>query len=210
MICSSDLTFVESPNGYHLPDGRRVPSVTEILRATGVSEDFSHVKPEDLEFRRILGTAVHWACHAFDDDDLDFESLDPRVQPYVLDAWSAWRINFGAMPVQRERRVYHPVRFYAGTLDGIFELRTGTRVLVDIKCGDPWDAAAQFQTAAYEAAYRLEHPDERIIDERLAVQLCPELTVPYRVTAYRDWTDFRKFEAFCVTYWEQAARRRRA
>lgn len=213
-VSGATLVFYEEPHEYWTPPGRHggrlVPSVTQILKAVGVSVDFDALeamRPGVIDFRRHLGTAVHTDAHAYDDNDLDLDSVDARVLPF-LNAWITWRENFVATPLQRERRVFHPVYQYCGTLDGIFDIGA-KRVLVDIKTGDPESAGARFQTAAYQAAYLAEHPDERL-DERWSLQLTPEHAVPYRITPYRDWTDFRKFQAFLTTYWEQAARRRNA
>jgi hypothetical protein len=62
-------------------------------------------------------------------------------------------------PLARERRVFHPGDFYCGTLDGVFARPSGLVVLIDIKLGDPFDAAAHLQTAAYQAAFAIDHPD---------------------------------------------------
>jgi hypothetical protein len=206
------LIFYPESHAYYTPPGReggrRIPSVTQILRAVGVSEDFDAIersRPGVVTFARDLGTAVHADAHAYDDADLDHETVDPRVRPY-LDAWIAWRDNYNAVPLHRERRVYHAAHQYCGTLDGIFDIG-GQIVLVDVKTGDPLAAGAAYQTAAYEAAHQAEYPDLRI-HERWSVQLTPENGVPYRITRYQDWTDFRKFQAFVTTYWAQAARRR--
>lgn len=206
------LIFYPESHEYYTPPGREggrlIPSVTQILRAVRVSEDFDAIeraRPGVVTFARDLGTAVHADAHAFDDQDLDVATVDPRVRPY-LDAWIAWRENYGAVPLQRERRLYHPLHGYCGTLDGIFDIG-GKTVLVDIKTGDPESAGARFQTAAYQAAYSAEYP-EVPITERWSVQLTPLNGVPYRITPYRDWTDFQKFTAFLTTYWAQAARRR--
>jgi len=213
MSSAACLQFDRDTHEYRLPDGRRVPGVTEILAATGISTDFadlaglSHALADAIERKRDLGTAVHDYCHAFDDDELDWERADPRVVPYVR-AWECCRQNLRLHPVARERRVFHPIFEYAGTLDGIFA-RGLHRVLVDLKLGDPEDAAANFQLAAYEAAWLMEHPDETI-DDRLAVQLCPDRSVPYLVTSYRafdTWQDFNKFTSFLTTYRHQAVRR---
>jgi hypothetical protein len=177
-----------------------------VLKAVGVSADFAKVPEGTLEFRRQLGTAVHIDAHAYDDNDLDWATVDDRVKPYI-EAWAEFRLAKNLEPTQRERRVYHRIFGYCGTLDGIFAY-DGASILIDIKTGDPEDAAAQFQTAAYEAAYRLDFPQDRI-DERWSVQLCPELRVPYRITPYTDFRDFQKFQAFLTTYHEQPARRRR-
>lgn len=217
-VTGKALVFYAEPHEYWTPPGREggtlVPNVTRVLSATGVSADFEGIdrrNPGVVDFRRQLGIAVHDDCHAFDDDDLDWPSVDDRVKPYVT-AWSTWRLNHRARPIHRERTVFHRVLFCCGRLDGIFELEDGKRILVDLKIGDPDDAAAHLQTAFYEAAYRLEFPDERI-DERWSVRLCPELVVPYRNTNYTTrpnaWRDIQKFQAVLTTYHEQAVRRRR-
>lgn len=211
VLSAASLTFEPETHTYRRGDGRVVPSVTEILRAVGVSVDFdalagvAHRVAQAIDLKRDIGTALHLDAHAFDDNDLDWTTVDPRVEPY-LRAWVTFRDNTGLVPVVRERRVYHPVFSYAGTLDGIFRAPTGTLVLVDLKVGDPADAAAHLQTAAYEAAYRAEHGGEPITD-RWAVRLCPELRVPYRVSKYTDWRDFQKFQACLTVFFEQPTRR---
>lgn len=211
-LSAAALSFNPAGHEYRLPDGRIVPSVTQILSGVGVSVDFDGLRAvsdrlsDQIETKRLLGTAVHADCHAFDDDDLVWATLDPRVAPYV-GAWGTFRTNTGLRPITRERRVFHPTLFYCGTLDGIFLTLQGRRVLVDIKTGDPDDSGCQYQTAAYAAAFVLEHPDEPI-EERWGVQLVPDRVIPYRVTPYTDWRDFAAFQVFKTTYDHQAARRR--
>jgi hypothetical protein len=212
---ASDVIFERIAHEYRLPDGRLVPSVTQILQAVGVSVDFEGLASlgrrvaDAIDLKREIGTALHADAHAFDDDDLDWNTVDPRVQPY-LSAWADFRENTGATPATRERRIYHPVYGYAGTLDGIFTLPNGKLVLVDIKTGDPDDSGCAFQTAAYLAAYQHEHALTGGLIERWGVQLTPDHAIPYRIHPYTDWTDFAKFQAFVTTFHHQAARRRRA
>lgn len=210
----SALSFDADRHEYRFGD-QLVPSVTQILHATGVATDFEELAALGprislaIGYKRALGTAVHADCHAFDDHDLD-ASADERVQPY-LQAWATFRENLHVEPEARERRVFNPLYFYAGTLDGVFRIGP-KRVLIDIKIGDPEDAGAAFQTAAYEAAYLIDHPDD-LITERWAVQLLPDRRVPYAITNYsaraESWRDFTKFQCFVTTYGEQAVRRRR-
>lgn len=189
--------------------GDVVPSVTQILRATGISADFealsslSREMRAAIELKREIGTALHADAHAFDDDDLDLDAVDPRVRPY-LDAWITFRLNSGVTPEIRERRVFHPTLRYAGTLDGIFTTPDGKRVLIDIKTGDPDDSGCQFQTAAYALA------SGHDIEERWGVQLIPGLKVPYRVSCYTDWRDAQTWQSIVTTFYAQHARRRAA
>jgi hypothetical protein len=216
MITAKDLRFSASDHVYTLSDGRVVPSVTTVLRAVGVSVDFEALREqsvrtrEAIDLKRDLGTALHMDAHALDDHDLDWATVDLRVEPY-LRAWATFRENTGLIPVTRERRVFHGWLFYCGTLDGIFATPNGKHVLCDIKCGDPSSAAGHLQTAAYEAAYQLEHALR--IDERWAVQLCPDKAIPYRIFNYSKrpdaWQDFARFQACLTVFNEQPDRRER-
>jgi hypothetical protein len=207
MITADSLAFDPIAHRYTLPDGRVVPSVTQILAATGIAVDFESRMTqyqglrEVIEQRRGIGTAVHADCHAWDDNDLDLLDVHPDVRPF-LNAWITFRTNSGFTPERRERLVYHAGLGYAGTLDAVGLIPSGRRILVDIATGDPKHSAKQFQTAAYAAAYT-----ENPIDERWAVQLTPDSGIPYRIHVYSDWSDFSKFSAFCTTYHHQACRR---
>lgn len=213
-MTAAALSFDAAVHEYRRADGQVVPSVTQVLSAVGVSVDFESLRGMSIqmaaaiELKREIGSALHADAHAFDDNDLDWTTVDPRVEPY-LRAWAVFRENSRLTPATRERRVYHPTFGYAGTLDGIFTLPTGRVVLVDIKTGDPEDSGCAYQTAAYEAAYQFEHPGQ-IIHERWGVRLTPDHGIPYRISPYSDWRDFTKFQAFLTTFHHQAARRRRA
>lgn len=214
LLSAADVTFEAVAHEYRLPDGTVIPSVTQILKAVGVAVDFEGLASlgrrvaDAIDLKREIGSALHADAHAYDDNDLDWSTVDPRVEPY-LRAWATFRENIGLIPTTRERLVFHPSYRFAGTLDGIFLTQSGERVLVDIKCGDPEDSGCAFQTAAYQCAFQAEHVDV-VIDERWGVQLTPDRQIPYRISPYTDWRDISKFQAFLTTYNCQAARRRRA
>ncbi len=164
-------------------DGAVVPSVTQILRDTGVSLDFDDLGgmskriADAIELKRELGTALHADAHAFDDDDLAWETVNPEVLPY-LEAWATFRGTYPHLkPATRERRVFHPAYRYAGTLDGIFLVGHETSVA---------------------------------LNARWSVQLTPGKKVPYRITEYSDWRDADVWKSIVTTYYAQHARRRAA
>lgn len=198
------LAFNAETHEY-VVDGVRVPSVTEILKATGVAVDFdelagrSHRLGRAISDKCALGQALHKDAHAYDDDDLVWDSVDARVRPY-LEAWVTFRERRNLQPTGRERRVYHPGLRYAGTLDGLFQQRDGTTVLADIKTGDPESAGARYQLAAYQLAFQAEHPDIPV-HHRWSVQLTPERSEPYRVQVYTDWRDFEVWKAIVTTFY---------
>lgn len=210
------LSFEPQSHTYRLPDGRVVPSVTTILRAVGVSADFEALRDlssrtaQAIDEKRDLGVAVHADCWAYDDHDLDWASVDPRVHPYVV-AWEIFRANLGIVPIQRERRLYSPTLDVCGTLD-VVGARRGhgdDRILIDIKTGDPEDAGARYQTAGYALLWNEEHPTQPIT-ARWSVRLMPDKSVPYRIHDYSDgWQDAACFRAFVTTFRCQHARRSR-
>lgn len=208
---AADLVFDAARHVYTLY-GVPIPSVTQILKATGVSTDFEGLKAtsqrrrQQIDARRDLGTVVHAACHAYDDDDLAWESLTADVQPFV-EAWAEFRRSSGLMPKLRERILYHGQRRYCGTTDGIFVADHTGPVMVDIKIGDPEDAGARFQLAGYCDAFLYEHRDHPPL-ARWSVQLCPERAVPYLIDPYHDYSDFTTWHAIVVTYYANATRRR--
>lgn len=212
-LTSTDLRFDVVGHQYFVGNVR-VPGVTEILKAVGVSRDFDALRDRSsrladaIEVKREIGHALHADAHAFDDDDLVWHSVHPDVEPY-LRAWQEFRANTDLVPLARERRVFHPQLWFAGTLDGVFVRASARRVLVDIKTGDPDDSGCQYQTAAYAAAWLLEHPDQ-VIHERWGVQLLPGRQVPYEIHTYTDWRDWQLFQTFNTTYQHQAASRDRS
>ena len=208
-MTAADLTFAAARHEYRTPDGRLVPSVTQVLRATGVSADYGaldQLAPESLAYRRDLGTALHADSHSFDDGDLNVAAVDPRVRPY-LDAWITCRVNLGLVPLTRERIVYDPMLGVCGTLDGLFAGRRSLGpILIDLTIGDPEAAAKRYQTAGYQLLWRANN-EGGMIAERWAVELTPDRAVPYRVHPYSDWRDEAVFRAICTTYFAQYARR---
>ena len=217
---SDRLVYDPATHTTRTATGIEVPHVTRILSAVGVSTDFEEVAERSwrmrdrLEHLRQRGTAVHADCHAYDDDDLDLDACDVRVRPFV-EAWAACRAEKGLVPVThaRERRVFHDLDWYTGIMDGLFR-RQGKFGVVDLKTGDPDDAAAHLQTAAYAEAYVREHPDVKI-EWRWAVWLRPGRRVPYTIVDYTDarrrpdcYLDYQKFRACLTVFREQPAQRR--
>lgn len=209
-MTAADIRFDPVRHEYTAPDGRVVPGVTSILRQTGVSVDFEALPNRDaIERKRAIGSAFHADTHSLDDGDLDWSSVHPDVLPY-LEAWATCRENKRLFPLSRERRVFDPTLWYAGTLDGIFLCEsTGKRVLVDLCIGDAAASAKRYQTAAYQRAYEIDHPDA-VIHERWAVEIRPEARVPYLIVPYTDWSDFQTWPAIVTTFHARPTARRSA
>lgn len=166
-------------------DGAIVPSVTRIISPL---YNFDMVGEELLRLAAERGSAVHKATELFDRDDLDEESLDPQLVPY-LEAWKRFRAETGFVPELIERQVYDSIHGYAGTLDRV-ALLGRTRAVVDIKTGSSLHPAVGVQLAAYQAALGKEGIQAL---GRYAVQLRPNGT--YRLEQYTSPHDLPTFFA---------------
>lgn len=145
LAAASLLTFDEARHEYRV-GGVVVPSVTQILRP--IRPDFSAISPEVLERKRALGTAVHLACELDDDGELDDETLDDALQPYVA-AWRKFKAEQRVEIIFNEKKLHHPRLMYAGTLDRVVEFPDGEMWLLDLKTSTDPHPSYGVQTAAY-------------------------------------------------------------
>lgn len=162
---------------------RRVPSVTQTLLPL---VDYSMVPKETLERARLLGQAVHRMTELYDQDDLDMESLDDELLPY-LTAWIKFRHETGFVPETIETRLYHPTLRYAGTPDrsGIVNRR---RAVIDIKKMLTLGPVIGIQLAAYQELYRANGTE---VLDRYALGLRNDGT--YRLQPFTDKSDWPVF-----------------
>jgi hypothetical protein len=148
-------------------DGRVVPGVTSILKSAGIghsdtTEDGFEVSEDVMEAARDRGTDAHYACQLLDEGDLDWDSLDEEIEPYVA-GYERWKESVGFVPDLIEQALYNETDDYCGIVD-----RCGwigeERVVVDLKTGSgglkPWHSV---QTAAYAACLPEEKWPQRIV-----------------------------------------------
>lgn len=202
---SAGLQFDPLAHVYTL-DGVAVPSVTTILSATGLVS-FDGVPQRTLEAARARGTRVHQAVHYLSEGLLDWETVHEADRGYV-EAGAAFLRDSGFLAHGQERRLFHPVHRYAGTVD-LFGLWDGQHAVADYKttAGNPADVCAHLQLAAYAEALRAAPPDEWFDltptqpIARLGVALHDDGT--YRVDRYRDPRDFSVFLAALTVFRHQ-------
>lgn len=178
----SALHFDEATHTY-TENGVRVPSVTQILAPLN---DLSFIKPDVLQFKRDLGTAVHKATELYDLGELDESTVSPLVQPY-LDGWIRLRAELPFEILGMEERVFHPAHRYAGTYDRLVML-DGKRCVWDLKTGGMFPSYGP-QTAAYKNAVEKQHGVR--IEGRYTVELRDDGT--YRLHAMEDPDDWPVF-----------------
>lgn len=126
-------------------DGKVVPGVSEILKETGQTKDWSAVDP----FYRDRGSAVHKAVELWIKGELDETSLDPVIVPY-FEQFKAWvKKEKIAGVLMAESPFYSEALGFAGTIDLI-----ANQVIWDVKCSKKLDKSSEFQYRAQGAAYR--------------------------------------------------------
>ncbi|KAI3591622.1 hypothetical protein D9X30_3447 [Cupriavidus sp. U2] len=178
----SALHFDEATHTY-TENGVRVPSVTQILAPLN---DLSFIKPDVLQFKRDLGTAVHKATELYDLGELDESTVSPLVQPY-LDGWIRLRAELPFEILGMEERVFHPAHRYAGTYDRLVML-DGKRCIFDLKTGAMFPSYGP-QTAAYKNA--VEKASGKRVEGRYAIELRDDGT--YRLHEMTDPEDWQVF-----------------
>lgn len=171
--------------------GINVPGVTSVLAPL---IDYSKVDPVLLERARLLGQAVHKTTELYDQDELDVDSLDPQLVPY-LDAWIRFRKEVDFQPLGIEQRVYHPTYRYAGTLDRTGLVR-GNMAVLDIKKMLVLGPVIGVQLAAYQNALNVVRPSVEVpypvrIADRYALGL--QADGAYRLQQYKDPADWSTF-----------------
>jgi hypothetical protein len=169
-------------------NGVIVPSVTQVLQSVGLP-DLSGVPADLLEWKAGLGTAVHRATELDDLGDLDEESLDPAIKPY-LEAYRKFKEESGFCPLVAEGKLYHPKYQYAGTFDRICGISNGDLVLVDLKTGIADPKIVGPQLAAYVEAWHAQ-PNKGYIKRRYALKLNKDAT--YRLIKLDNKMDFQIF-----------------
>src|SRR5215831_19123258 len=140
------LTFDPAAHVYRV-DGIAKDSATELLEAAGISPDYSKVNPTVLRHARLRGIHVDACCDLDDADDLDWSSVHPEAVGYVQ-AWQAFKADYGYRPLASQVILYHPTYGYAGTTDSVGDLQ-GYVTIVERKATARMAASYALQTAGY-------------------------------------------------------------
>lgn len=186
------LTFDPEKHLYFY-NGVHVPNNTSILQEAGLI-DLSRIPRDRLEYKRILGTAVHYAIHLLNQDDLDESSLHPDFVPYI-DGYKRFREVSGFEPRFSEVRLYSKKYGFATTLDeqGPFEWKGRTyESIIELKC--TWEVYPSTgpQTAAQEIALNEIVPEIKN-KRRFCLQLKGKDQGGYEIIPMEDPSDSNTF-----------------
>ena len=180
-----NLTFDEATHTYRL-DGTVLPSVTTILKAEGFVDTSRYT-----EYGRDRGTKVHRAIHLYDDGELDEDSLDPALRPY-LEGWIRFKQESGFEVIESEGRHASEAYQFAGTLDKLGTWKPNTPVIIDIKTGkvESW---VGLQLAGYHILV-----DDKSHYKRFALHLREDGS--YRLHEFKERSDRAVFLAALLTH----------
>jgi hypothetical protein len=117
-LLDAPVSFEREGHVYTL-NGLPLPSVTGILKAEGFIDDAFFT-----EESRVRGTYVHLATHYDDQGELDEDTLDPVIVPYV-EAWRKFKRESGFIVEQSETPMASSSYHYAGTPDVIGHFPSG-------------------------------------------------------------------------------------
>lgn len=138
------LTFDSAKHEYRFK-GVIVPSVTQILKAVGLS-DYSHIPADILQRTAERGHVVHEIIELYEMGTLDESSIDPALRGYFE---SYLRAKDAGLLPQRpsaiEKMVYSEQYRYAGMLDQMY----GDDWINDLKTVRKPQAEVELQLSAY-------------------------------------------------------------
>lgn len=135
MTAPAEAAIVRTDDHRYFLGERELPAVTRILAVAGLAQFDAPWFTDQVKAR---GQAVHATIALDIEGDLDEDSLDPVLEPYLA-GWRRYLAESGAEVEHSERMVCDAIAGYAGTLDLIVrEPRAGAasvtrRTVLDIK-----------------------------------------------------------------------------
>jgi hypothetical protein len=180
------LTFDEDTHTYWWETESakvRVPGVTEIMKATGISKDFRGIDPYVLDRARRRGTAVHEITEILDRGlEPDMSMVDADIYDDVcnmVDAWEGYKKDYDVEIVHIEAPVVMldylcvtgdlKTPLFAGTVDRATAGDEHGEIILDIKTSSTLSNEVSVQLMLYAWAYR--HYYERDTTSIQAIRL---------------------------------------
>lgn len=176
------LTFKEDTHEYFW-NGKKVPSVSEILHKTGCS-NYEGMQEEQLKAYADFGNFIHEATELYDNGELEESCLDEMYHPFKVDEgitarhyferWLWFLKEFDVQVLATEHMIFNEQMWFAGTIDRIAIVK-GEMAIVEIKTGMA-KKTHRLQTAAYMLGYGNIIPRYHVylrpdIDEKKSVQV---------------------------------------
>lgn len=117
------LTFNETTHEYSV-DGKKLISVTQLMRKHGLAPDYTAVKSDILNAAAERGTLIHGEIEAF----IKTGAIGFTAEAY---SFAIYAKNKGLTDIKSEIKLYNDI--VAGTADLFYKDSDGAQVIADIK-----------------------------------------------------------------------------
>jgi hypothetical protein len=185
---TKQLRFDEPSHTYWLGE-RRLPSVSEVIAPV---QSFEGIPEAVLARKSAIGKAAHLACQFIDEgDDVDPESLDPVVAPYV-EGWRRFIAENKPEFHVIEEQMFDEALGYAGTPDRV-AIMHGSEWVLDIKTVVTISQATALQTVAYRKLVAPKAKTREPLIKRGAIQLTPDGR--YKLHEFKEQSDWAIFQS---------------
>lgn len=131
LVLEPQFDIIRDENHRYSVEGARQDSVTQIL-GSHFGIEYYH----QTEFYKERGSEVDRCCVLLMNGELDWSTMDPRVEPYVEQFQNFLEVT-KFKPLAHHAFVYNPELWYAGELDllGTWNYNPYELILPDIKTG---------------------------------------------------------------------------
>lgn len=153
-----EIQFIPETHTY-IVDGKEIPSVSQILQKTGIS-DISGIPPEVLEKARMFGSSVHKFCELSDKGELDQYEIQPEVMLCLM-SWERFKAENDVEIIEIEKPYYSHLG-YCGTIDRLAKVG-GKLTVIDIKTSSSVQKSAAIQLAAYSLFFIEERVSRMVV-----------------------------------------------
>lgn len=138
-----DFTYRDSDHTYWL-DEKRIFGTTDVIKANGLMSGADFF----TELGRDRGKAIHAACELLFWDNLDWSTVDKRIEGFVTSC-AEYVAHSKFKPRRTEHQAFHPQLLYAGAWDADGDSLQIEDFLFDLKSGgkEKWHGV---QTSAYK------------------------------------------------------------
>lgn len=139
----------------YLEDGKPIdaPSISEVIKPYG--RNYEGLDP----FYADRGTAVHLGCSLLNEENLDWDSVIPEVEPY-LRSYEKFLAKGEYVPFKWETPLYSESWGFCGTFDLVCSSKARLN-LFDIKTAKSVDPVVELQLSGQEILWK-EHEDNEI------------------------------------------------
>lgn len=177
-----EILFQEEPRLY-LFRGKGYESVTGYIK-DALGDDFANVPQDRLEFCQGRGNAVHLAGAFLIAGELDWSTVDSRIEGYVR-AIERFHKDCPGEIIYTEKRMVSRDLVLGGTPD-LCKFIRGYRSLVDYKTSQQMKPRMRLQTAGYKELHDSLFPNAPI-HRRYGLRLQPDSF--YKLVPHDDFED---------------------